>query len=232
MSDKRRQNRHYLDDITSYNRLTWVGAVAAALGLNLLLFLLMPRLMHQSPALPTIEKIVPNVQVTRLHRPEQEKKREIKPPEPPPPPPETNARSAPDRPAKPELKMPFEINPRLPSGPNTLNLPPLKTGPMMPGNVNIFSEGELDAPLTVLVRIPPVYPLRARRLGIEGWVKVSFFVNKSGKVENIRILEADPENVFDSSVRQCVSRWRFKPGTIDGTPVTARMITTIKFKLE
>jgi protein TonB len=129
--------------------------------------------------------------------------------------------------------MPFEINPRLPRGPNTLELPPMETGPQMPaGSANVFAEGDLDAPLTVLVRIPPVYPLRARRLGIEGRVRVSFLVETSGNVDQIKILEAEPAGVFESSVRQCVSRWRFKPGTIEGVPVRARMETTIQFKLE
>jgi protein TonB len=57
-------------------------------------------------------------------------------------------------------------------------------------------------------------------------------VETSGNVDQIKILEAEPAGVFESSVRQCVSRWRFKPGTIEGVPVRARMETTIQFKLE
>ncbi|MDY6903548.1 MAG: energy transducer TonB [Thermodesulfobacteriota bacterium] len=232
MADTEHHNP-YLDDITSYKRLRWSGAVIAALGLNLLLFLLMPRLMHHSPAPPVIEKIVPHVQVARVHRPGHEKKRVVRRPAPPPePPPEVRQQSVPDRPVKPELTMPFDINPHLPSGPNTLDLPPLEAEPVAPAGMDIFSETDLDAPLTVLVQAPPSYPLRARRLGIEGRVTVSFIVNESGHVENIQILSADPENVFENSVRQCVSQWRFKPATVDGTPVKVRRVMPIKFKLE
>ncbi|MDY6824586.1 MAG: energy transducer TonB [Thermodesulfobacteriota bacterium] len=228
------QQKDYLDDITSANRLRWVGAVLAAAGLNLLLFGMMPRLMDQSPpTAPTIEKIIPRVQVTHIHEQRHEKKREVVTPEPPEPPPDAASRAVPDRPVQPELKMPFEINPRLPGGPDTLELPPLQAGALTPdGITTIFPEGELDTPLTVTARTPPVYPLRARRMGIEGRVRVSFVVNESGKVQDIKILDAQPENIFEGSVRQCVSRWRFKPGTIDGAPVKTRMTTTIQFQLE
>ncbi len=226
--------QQYFENITSYNRLTWLGSALAALALNLLLFVLMPQLMHQAPSAPTIEKMVPQVHVTRMSHRERKIEPEVRPPEPPKPEPEVKNRTRPRQEVTPKLSLPFEINPRLPGGPGTLDLPPMETGPRMPAasSADIFSEGDLDAPLTVLLRIPPVYPLRARRLGIEGWVKVFFLVDKSGHVERIKILDAEPEGVFEQSVRQCVSKWRFKPGTIEGVAVKARMETTIQFKLE
>ena len=225
-------NQRYFENITSYNRLTWLGSAAAAFGLNLLLFLMMPHLMDTSPPAPVIEKMIPQVHITRTRRPEPEVKREMKPPKPPKRKPEATPRSTP-RQATPKMTVPFELNPRLPGGPGALELPPMKMGlPAPAGNEGPFSEGDLDAPLSVLVRIPPVYPLRARRRGIEGWVRLSFVVNTSGNVVQVQILEAEPAGVFEKSVRQCVTRWRFEPGTIDGMPVRARMGTTIQFKLE
>ncbi|MFO7840283.1 MAG: TonB family protein [Desulfosalsimonadaceae bacterium] len=230
--------QQYFENITSYNRLTWLGSALAALALNLLLFVLMPQLMHQAPSAPTIEKVVPQVHVTRMTQQERRVEPEVKPLEPTEPKPEAKPevknRTRPRQEVTPKMSLPFEINPRLPGGPDTLDLPPMETGAHMPAgnNANVFSEGDLDAPLTVLLRIPPVYPLRARRLGMEGWVKVSFLVDKSGHVGRIKILDAEPEGVFEQSVRQCVSKWRFKPGTIEGVAVKARMETTIQFKLE
>ena len=82
-----------------------------------------------------------------------------------------------------------------------------------------WNVSDLDAPLTPLVRMPPVYPSRAKRRGIEGWVRVKFQVKSGGEVARVEILEAQPEKIFDDSVRNCVSGWRFKPGTVAGEPV-------------
>jgi protein TonB len=95
-----------------------------------------------------------------------------------------------------------------------------------------FSVGQLDGPLTTLTRIPPVYPIQARRRGIEGWVKVAFIVNENGDVGSITVLKSEPEGLFDKSVERCVRGWRFKPGTVGGTPVKAQVETVIRFELE
>ncbi len=91
---------------------------------------------------------------------------------------------------------------------------------------------ELDSPLVPLVKIPPVYPLRAIRRGIEGVVDVEFIITKKGRIEQPKIIKALPEKIFDQSVLNCVSRWKFKPGTVEGIPVNTRASTTIRFKLE
>lgn len=95
-----------------------------------------------------------------------------------------------------------------------------------------YTMGELDFPLTPLVKIPPIYPMLATRRGIEGYVTVSFLVTKKGLVQQIRIVDSRPKHVFDKSVTNCVSQWKFKPGTIEGIPVATLAQTTIRFKLE
>ena len=130
------------------------------------------------------------------------------------------------------LTVPFEVNTRLPAGPDTLDLPMVESVPTFDTNMGLFSVGQLDAPLTTLVRVPPMYPVRARQQNIEGWVKVSFVVDETGSVGNIKVLEADPEGIFERSVQRCVGSWRFKPGTVEGIPVKTLVETTIRFKLE
>jgi len=101
-----------------------------------------------------------------------------------------------------------------------------------PPFTGVFLASELDSPLTPLAKIPPIYPLRAARRGIQGWVRVQFVVNTSGGVENPEILEADPDQIFDASVINCVAQWKFKPGTMEGVAVSTLAQTTIKFQLE
>ncbi len=95
-----------------------------------------------------------------------------------------------------------------------------------------YTMGELDSPLTPLVKIPPIYPMLATRRGIEGYVTVEFLVNNKGLVRQIRILDSRPEHIFDKSVANCVSQWKFKPGTMEGIPVATLVQTTIRFRLE
>jgi periplasmic protein TonB len=77
-----------------------------------------------------------------------------------------------------------------------------------------------------------VYPVQARSRGIEGWVKVAFIVDEAGRVDDITILDAEPKGLFDRSVERCVRGWRFKPGTVEGMPVKAKVETVVQFELE
>jgi protein TonB len=225
----------YFASFSSYKRLTWLWSGLAAAGLNLLLFLLMPHLMHPAPSQPAVETLIPRVNLAPLKRPRPEIKPEpVSPPAKPRPEPPEPPRPASQPPPKPELTLAFEINPRLPSGPTTVDLPPLKSVPLvsLAALPDVFSEGQLDAPLSVLARMPPIYPRWARRRGIEGWVTVRFGVNAQGRVEDVTILEAQPSKVFEQSVKRAVSKWRFKPGTVGGMPVRTRVETTIRFEME
>jgi protein TonB len=126
-----------------------------------------------------------------------------------------------------------DLNPNLPKLPNSIALGPLSNFSMKADiPQGLFSTSELDYPLQALVRIPASYPLRARRLGIEGWVKVQFIVTPEGRVRDIKVVAAEPKGVFESSVTRSVSQYRFKPGTVDGSAVAVRVITTIRFKME
>ncbi len=96
----------------------------------------------------------------------------------------------------------------------------------------IFKPSQLDRPLMVIEKIPPLYPMRARMLGIEGWVKIKFLVDEKGSVRNIQILASHPPGVFDQVTRDAVSKWKFQVPTVDGNPVRVEIITTIRFKLD
>ncbi|WP_319524919.1 energy transducer TonB [uncultured Desulfosarcina sp.] len=228
-------NNNYFDDLSRRKWTTWLGAGMVAAGLNIVLFMLMPYLVDPAPSRLSIDTFVPQVNVIRMQRPDTEVRRKPPTPQKPPEPQKIRKPDAASRqPMREKLTLPFEINPRLPGGPHSLVLPPLKSAPLANTNVlqGAFSVGQLDGPLTSLTRIPPVYPVQARRRGIEGWVKVAFIVDETGRVENIFILESEPQGLFDRSVERCVRGWRFKPGTVAGMPVKAKVETVIRFELE
>jgi protein TonB len=51
-------------------------------------------------------------------------------------------------------------------------------------------------------------------------------------VENIRVLEASPRNVFDREARRAAARWRFAPRTENGAPVSREAVKTLHFRLQ
>lgn len=92
--------------------------------------------------------------------------------------------------------------------------------------------GEVDREPVSHGRMEPVYPFLARRRGIEGSVKVRFFVTLSGRVTGLEIVKAEPVGFFEKAVRQTVSNWRFQPGMVAGIKVKTLVETTIVFKLD
>lgn len=80
--------------------------------------------------------------------------------------------------------------------------------------------------------VRPEYPYRARQQGIEGHIKLAFTINPQGRVENIRVLEASPRNVFDREARRAAARWRFAPRTENGEAVAREAVKTLHFRLQ
>ena len=225
----------YFTILTRRTWITWLLAGLLAGGLNLAMFLFLPHMVDPDQPQAHFDTIISHVNVIRMKRPEtQVRHRPIPPPEPPEVKPKQTPEKAPTRQITNRLTLPFEVNPHLPTGPGSLELPPWESAPMMNTNAlhGTFDVGQLDGPLTTLARIPPVYPIRARRRAIEGWVKVTFIVDETGKVGDITISDAQPVGLFEKSVEQCVRNWRFKPGTVEGVPVRAKVETTIRFELE
>lgn len=77
------------------------------------------------------------------------------------------------------------------------------------------------------------YPVIAATEGIEGEVTLQFDVSKEGNVENISILKAKPQNIFDRAAIMSLSDWKFYPKVVNGTAVSSREYTiTLEFNLE
>lgn len=216
----------------------WTIAILFSGLLNITLFGLMPGLVQMIPKDQTDLEDIKAIQVIRIKRQETPpRKKEREKPKPREIPKKIKT-TTPTRVIKQKditlkPRLPFKLNPRLPATPGSLVMPPMENfsmdGPELKG---LYDMGELDNPLTPLVKIPPIYPMRAMRRGIEGWVKIKFLVNTNGLVENPKVMEATPESIFDKSVINCVLKWKFKPGTVEGVPVNTMVETTIRFKLE
>jgi periplasmic protein TonB len=222
------------------NKGGWGYALIFSVFLNAGMFSLMPGLISKAPEVPRMPVSVEAVNFIRIRTaaesapgkfPEKEKIVEKKT--------ETLIQKAfISQKITQKLAFPFEVNPRLPE--TAGNIPTLLMEKYAiggresrgPDGVDAYGTDEIDHPITPLVRVPPIYPMRARRMGIEGFVKVKMLVTQEGNVERTEILDSQPRGVFEKSVLQCTASWRFSPGTLDGTPVKTFVTTTIRFSLE
>jgi protein TonB len=204
-------------------------AASLALLVNLCLFALLPLLLDRHSGARSYEEIIP-VNFIRI-RPEIQKPPEEKPPEREKPPLKVLPRLSQQAPKPRQLKLEtpdlsFEINPKLDMG--MAVAPPPEPEPVK----DFFDQGEVDQlPMTVF-RMKPLYPFRAKRLGIEGNVRVKFLVDAAGRVSHVNILESNPPGVFDESVLKALPSWRFTPGELGGKAVNTWMSTVIQFELE
>ncbi len=199
-------------------------ALAFALLVNGLLFLLLASLTQKTPSLSEMTDPAP-VHLVRV------REKEPPPPEEEPPPPEREEPEeipefvTPDlRPRIKPLEMdplpfPMELNPKIVSG------PPIAVG-------RFYELGELDQSPRPLVSMSPLYPLKAKRMEIEGYVRVKFLVDDEGRVSRVTVLDASPKGVFEGSVIQTLPSWKFSPGMIMGEAVSSWVVTTIRFELK
>ncbi len=82
------------------------------------------------------------------------------------------------------------------------------------------------------VRIPPTYPSRALRDGVEGYIQVGLTVSGRGRVVDVEVLAADPPGVFDRDVERLVGKWEYEETWIDGEFITrAPVIVTFQFDI-
>lgn len=76
------------------------------------------------------------------------------------------------------------------------------------------------------------YPKNARRMGIQGTVKIFYVVGETGEIIESGIIEGfnkECDEAALSSFRKLILKW--KPGVKDGNKVNVIMITPFKFKL-
>ena len=69
---------------------------------------------------------------------------------------------------------------------------------------------EADIERTVVNRIVPTYPEMAKKMGIQGKVRLLVVVAPSGKVKSSKILGGNP--VLAKAAEEAVDKWKFAAG--------------------
>ena len=60
-----------------------------------------------------------------------------------------------------------------------------------------------------IMRVEPKYPIQAAKDGVEGAVLLKFDVDSHGMTNNIRVVAAEPENVFDKVAMDALAKWQY-----------------------
>ena len=89
---------------------------------------------------------------------------------------------------------------------------------------------KVEMPPVLIMRVPPVYPHDARRLGIEGYVTVTILINRQGKVEEVGRI-AGPE-IFHEAARAAALQWKFEPAIENNKPVAVWVDLPFKFQIQ
>jgi len=90
---------------------------------------------------------------------------------------------------------------------------------------NVVNANQLD----LVKSVPPVYPRKAERNGVEGWVELDFTVADSGAVKDVEVHAANPPGVFDQAAVGALLQWRYNPVLRDAKPAEQRVRIRIRF---
>ena len=148
-----------------------------------------------------------------------------KPPEPakPPEPPHQMAEAPPER-----------RSPSRQRAPQTAAPQPVRLNAALQGMDSLTLEGRTIPPeaLDNARNRHPNYPEASRRRGEQGVVLVELFVDPSGRVAEVRLLESSGFAALDAATLGALRDWRFRPAERAGLPVAARIIHPVHFRLE
>lgn len=76
------------------------------------------------------------------------------------------------------------------------------------------------------------YPRAAIEAGIEGTVYLSFIVSKNGSVRDVKVMRGENYVLNEEALRVGLMMPDWKPGILDGTPVNAKYVIPVKFRLQ
>ncbi|MBI2382445.1 MAG: TonB family protein [Gammaproteobacteria bacterium] len=220
----------------------WLATPLLALLVVLGLFLLMQWMIAPPDEPPVADRTVDGIEIVRVE-PEDEEK----PPEPPqqlpsapPPPPPPAAFSAPSAVALPvpalaapvgvgPVKVPVAIGGGSPTlgGSGAFGGFARGIGSGAGGDGFGRGEGFKGKDLVPLSTARPQISQWAHERGIEGWVEVVFTVMPNGRVQDVKIVDAQPRGVFEAAAIESISNW------IYAEHPRARMVKQrVEFKLE
>jgi periplasmic protein TonB len=82
-------------------------------------------------------------------------------------------------------------------------------------------------PPRMISSILPVYPSIAQQAGVEGNVVVETVVDKAGHIASMKVVSGP--FMLRQAALDSLRQWKYEPSTLNGQPVSVKMIVTIQF---
>ena len=95
----------------------------------------------------------------------------------------------------------------------------------------VMTDDTVDQPPQAVYQAPMQYPARAKVKGVEGYVVLSLLIGVTGEIEQIELVESQPQGVFDQVATQGVSSWQFEPAMYQGQAVRSWAKQRVRFDL-
>ena len=90
-----------------------------------------------------------------------------------------------------------------------------------------YAARDLDVYPQPLIRIEPLYPQAALAGEIGGSVTLLILIDESGRVTDVSVVDASPQDVFEESARRALAATAYTPAQKDGRAVRSRIL--VKF---
>jgi protein TonB len=107
--------------------------------------------------------------------------------------------------------------------PPAIEAPPAPSGP-----VRLTTELAVSCPS----RVPPDYPIQARRRGVQGRVVLRVELDATGRISQALIETSSGSSWLDQAALAAVKSWRCTPAMREGVAVAAVALQPFVFKLE
>lgn len=79
---------------------------------------------------------------------------------------------------------------------------------------------------------PPLYPILARKKGYQGTVVLDVFIDKNGRVADMKIFSSSGYSALDKAARATVADWLFEPGMEGEKKIEMWVKIPIRFQLK
>jgi TonB family protein len=86
-------------------------------------------------------------------------------------------------------------------------------------------------PPTIISRVEPQYTEEARKAHWKGTVVLEAVIRKDGSCTIVRVVRALGLGLDESAI-DALKQWRFRPATLDGTPVDVSLNVEVNFNLK
>jgi protein TonB len=88
--------------------------------------------------------------------------------------------------------------------------------------------GNLES-ANLIKRVPPVYPMLAKSMGVQGTVRFRATIGTDGTVHNIQLVSGNP--VLVGAASDAVKKWVYRPTLLNGKPVEVTTQIDVNFSL-